>query len=202
MIKWFIRLGSAVGLLLIGFVLLMLVLGGGKTLSHTELSIEISRPAETIFPFLVEAGRMKRWMSALETLDTPSDRLQMGQNGQMVVRQDGTRYELNLTVTELAAPTRLKLLAGHTDFSCTTEYLLFEHDGTTTVTERVTSHYNDWFIRLLTPVFASDVKRALRQDLGRLAAIVQNESTVQPPRPRPGEVGFHGCCAETPEKRP
>ena len=43
MIKWLVRLGAAVGLLLIAFVAVMLILGGGRQLSRVEAQIELGR---------------------------------------------------------------------------------------------------------------------------------------------------------------
>jgi hypothetical protein len=76
MIKWLVRLGSAVGLLLIAFVGVMVMLGGGRHVSrHTEAQIEIDRPAAAIFPFLTDGPSLLKWIQGMESFQT-TDELQ------------------------------------------------------------------------------------------------------------------------------
>ncbi|HNO69490.1 MAG TPA: SRPBCC family protein [Pseudomonadota bacterium] len=201
MIKWLVRLGSAVGLLLIVFVGVMLLLGGGGRALRTEARIDIARPAAVVFPWLVEGPKLHKWVSGLESFEPQNSEPQVGQKVQMVLVRDGHRYEVTREFTAYTPPTLLQVQLEHSEFSDQIEYTLVEHDGATTLTERSTAHYKDLLYRLLVPLLSRDTERSMNESLATLKALVETDPMPIPPHPLPGQKGFHGCCAPEPEHK-
>ncbi len=198
MIKWLVRLGSAVGLLLIVFVGVMVMLGGGRNVANTEAQIEIDRPAESIFPFLTDGPSLIKWIQGMESFQT-NDELKVGRRAQVVMVLGGRRHELISETLAMVPPRSLTVRLDHAEFVDDIDYNLVEHDGPsgkrTTLHQRSSAHYNSLVIRLLTPLFARDVEHAMKANLATLKGLVEREPMMNTPRPMPGQTGFHGCCA-------
>lgn len=198
MIKWLVRIGSAVGLLLIAFAGVMVLLGGGRNVTRTEAHIEIDRPKSAIFPFLTDGPNLRKWIGGLESFQTTDD-LKVGRRAQVVMVLGGRRHELTSEVLALTPPQSLTIQLDHAEFRDEISYSLVEHDGpsgkTTTLSQRGDTHYKELLIRLLTPLFARDVQRAMNDNLATLKGLVETEPMVSAPHPMPGQTGFHGCCA-------
>jgi len=196
MIKWLVRLGSAVGLLLIVFLAVLLLLGGGAKVSRAEAHIEIERPAGLVFPWLTEGPRLLRWISGMESFSPNSDEPQVGRRAQVVLSRDGRRYEVASELLAVQPPTLLKVRIDHSEFTDEVEYVLEEHYGRTLLTQRSATQYKDLLIRLMTPLFARDVERTMNENLALLKGLVEHEPSQVPPHPMPGQKSFHGCCTE------
>lgn len=201
MIKWLVRLGSAVGLLLIVFVAVMLLLGGGRHALRTEAHIDVARPADVLFPWLVEGPKLRKWIAGMESFESQSAEPQAGHKAQVVLVRDGRRYEVAAEIVAYKPPTLLQVRTDHIEFSDQVEYTLVEHDGITTLTQRSSATYKDLLLRLLTPIFARDVERAMNENLATLKALVETEPAAIAPHPMPGQKGFHGCCAPESEAK-
>lgn len=203
MIKWLVRLGAAVGLLLIAFVAVMLILGGGRQVSRVEAQVELGRPASMIYPWLTEGPRLLKWIRGMESFKPDSELLAVGQRAQVVVVFDGHRTEVTSELLAVQPPTLLKLRLENSEFTDEIEYTLAEHEGKTLLTQRSSSHYKDLFVRLLSPLFVRDVERAMTANLATLQGLVEAEPSIVAPHPMPGQKGFHGCCApELPSPSP
>lgn len=198
MIKWLVRIGSVVGLLLIAFVGVMVLLGGGRTQVNTQASIELERSASTIYPYLTTGPLLMKWVSGMESFQS-SEELRIGRRAQVVMSIGGHRHEVTSEVTAMQTPSSLQIRIEHAEFTDTIDYVLTEHQGphgtATTLTQRANSHYKDLMIRLLTPLFQRDVERAMNENLATLKGLVEREPEVRAPHPMPGQNGFHGCCA-------
>lgn len=201
MIKWLVRLGSLVGLLLIGFVLVMLLLGGGSNVLRTEAHIEVARPAAVLFPWLVEGPKLRKWVAGMESFEPQSAETQVGQKAQVVLVRDGRRYEVASELVAFTPPTLLQVRMEHSEFADLVEYTLVEHDGTTTLTQRSSTQFRDMLFRLLTPLFSRDIERAMNENLATLKTLAETEPQTAPMHPMPGQKGFHGCCAPEPETK-
>ena len=198
MIKWLVRLGSAVGLLLIAFVGVMVLLGGGRNVATTEAEIEIDRPAAAVFPFLTDGPSLLKWIHGMESFQS-TDEPKVGRRAQVVMVIGGRRQELTSETLAMVPPQSLTIRLEHAEFVDDIDYKLVEHDGptgkTTTLHQRSLAHYNSLVLRLLTPLFAPDVEHAMKANLATLKGLVERGPVLKTPRPMPGQTGFHGCCA-------
>ncbi len=198
MIKWLVRIGSAVGLLLIAFVGVMVLLGGGRKLVHTQSSIELERSVSTVYPFLTTGPLLMKWIAGMESFQS-SEELRVGRRAHVVMSMGGHRHEVTSEVLAMEPPKSLQIRIEHAEFTDTVDYLLTEHQGprgtVTTLTQRASSEYKDLIIRLLTPLFQRDVERAMNENLATLKGLCEREPEVRAPHPMPGQTGFHGCCA-------
>ncbi len=103
MIKWLVRIGSVVGLLLIAFVGVMVLLGGGRTQVNTQASIELERSASTIYPYLTTGPLLMKWVSGMESFQS-SEELRIGRRAQVVMSIGGHRHEVTSEVTAMQPP--------------------------------------------------------------------------------------------------
>jgi hypothetical protein len=193
MIKWFVRLGSVIGLLVIAFVFVLLLLGRDGRYTRTEAQIDIARPASVVFPWLSEGPLLLKWVSGLESYVPNGQEPRLGLRAHMVQIQRGCRFEMIQETTACSPPTLLQLRLSHAEFSSVIEYTLVEQNGHTSLTQRATTNYHDFMTRLLLPLFAKDMDRALFQDLLKLRTLLESEPVSAPPSP--SETGFQGCCA-------
>lgn len=198
MIKWLVRIGSVVGLLLIAFVGVMVLLGGGRKLVYTQASIELARSAGVVYPYLTTGPLLMKWVSGMESFQS-SEELRVGQRAQVVMSIGGHRHEVTSEVLAMDPPKSFQVRIEHAEFVDTIDYLLSEQQGphgtVTTLTQRSSSQYKDLTIRLLTPLFQRDVERAMNENLATLKGLLEREPEVRAPHPMPGQTGFHGCCA-------
>src|SRR5258708_7735998 len=135
MIKWLVRIGCAIGILVIVVTGGLVLLGGGRRIAHVETSANFNHPAAQIWPWLVEAPRLKQWLGGFVD-SIPQDRggLRVGARSKELVDLDGRRWEIASEVTALTPPRRIKLHMVADDFEDDSEYLLEEHAGVTVVT--------------------------------------------------------------------
>lgn len=200
MIKWVVRFGAAVGVLLLLFVGTMLLLGGGREVAVVESSTVISRPAATIFPWLTEPARLKQWLGGLvEIVPQTEGGARLGARSREVLFMDGQSWPLQTEITGFEPPRRLVVHVTGEGFTDDHEYLLEEHQEagvtSTQITVKSSARYQLLFSRLMAPLVNRDVERTLRKNFATLKGLVEREPPLAP-RPIGSGPAFKGCCAE------
>lgn len=203
MIKWLLRIGYAVSIFLIGSVVVLVALGGGRDVSHAEAEVEINRPALQVFSWLHETPKMKQWLGGyVETI--PDDKLgaRVGARATEVAERDGQRWEMRSELTAFAPGQRLVIHLTHPAFTDDTEYSLSEQAGVTRLRYHSVAHYNQWLFRLISPLVARSVHSKMEADFAKLKLLVESEApdhhpTVAPPAEGRG-AAFKKCCAPEP----
>jgi len=131
-----------------------------------ELMIDLARPAEDVFAYLVDLDRLPEWQeSAVESrADEP---LAEGVRIFECRRAMGREVHSELEVTEFDRPHRLtlKTLKGPVKF--TVDHRLAEADGGTRLT-LVAEGKAGGLMRLGEPMLARTVEAEMRKDLDRL----------------------------------
>lgn len=201
MIKWFVRIGCAIGVFLIVVTGAMLLLGGGRRIAHTEFAGRFDHPAAQIWPWLVEPSRLKQWLGGY--VDTiPEDRggLRVGARSTELVDLDGHRWEIRSQVTALEPGRRIALHMVADGFEDDTEYVLEEQGGTTVLRYINDAHYTMLIARLMSPIISRDVQRKLKTDMAKLRELLAHEPAAVVAPPKPGnQPAFSGCCAPEPQ---
>lgn len=202
MIKWLVRVGAVIGVLLILFVATMLLLGGGREAAVYEQKTIFSRPAASVFPWIVEPSRLPQWLGGLvETVPEQPGGPRVGSRAREIMNVDGQRWEMRSEITAYDPPRRIALHLTADGFSVDSDYVLDEsvHEGVamTTMTYRSTARYEHLLTRLLSPLMRDSVERKLRADFAMLKGLVEREPAMAP-RAVPSGPAFKGCCAEPP----
>jgi uncharacterized protein YndB with AHSA1/START domain len=205
MIKWLVRIGCAIGALLIVAVSVLLALGGGREVARCDKTVDLPRPAAVVFPWLVEAPLRKRWQGGLtESVPLEGGPPRTGARSREVVLVDGERFEMQATLTALEPPRRLGVHLASELFTDELELTLEDVGaGTSRLSYRSAARYRSLLLRLLSPLIASKAEAKLTADLERLRAELEAQP-AQPPGTalRPVTTLGHGCCAPDPTVQP
>lgn len=173
--RWVLyTLASLLGLLLIA-VMALLVMGGGRGESRLQASIEIDRPATTVFAWLIEPARQKSWVGWLIDIRN----IQSASPGAagardiwvMEDRNNGNqRMEITVDVTRVETPRRVESrLHAPGGFDGTVDYTLDELSADRTrLTYTATYRYDHWLAKILEPVIRRSAQGKLEEDLARL----------------------------------
>ena len=211
MIKWLVRIGCAIGALLIVAVFVLLALGGGREVARCDKTVTLPRPAAVVFPWLVEPSLRKRWQGGLtESVplggdgDDGGEGARVGARSREVVVLDGERFEMQATLTALEPPRRLGVHLESPLFTDELEVTLEDAgEGASRLSYRSAARYRSLLVRLLSPLITQKAEAKLGADLERL----RTELLTQPAQPpgtalRPVTTLGHGCCAPDPTAKP
>jgi carbon monoxide dehydrogenase subunit G len=136
-----------------------------------ELTIDVARPAEDVFAYLLDLDRLPEWQeSAVESrADEP---LAEGVRIFECRRALGREVHSELEVTEFDRPRQLtlKTLTGPVKF--TVDHRLAEADGGTRLTV-VAAGKAGGLMRLGEPMLARTVEAEMRKDLDRLKELLE-----------------------------
>jgi len=145
---------------------------------RNEHTIEIARPPATVFPYLTEPERLKRWVGGLTTFE-PVEGGQSAQVGAlsrqvMVIR--GKEWKLDGELTALEPDHLVEALMEGKGIKAKTSYVLEPVDGGTRLTATVESEYSLLVARLLGGLVSREAQKKLRADLARLETLVETET--------------------------
>ena len=136
-----------------------------------ELTIDVARPAEDVFAYLVDLDRLPEWQeSAVESrADEP---LAEGVRIFECRRAMGREVHSELEVTEFDRPRQLTLTTLKGPVKFTVDHRLAEADGGTRLTV-VAAGKAGGLMRLGEPMLARTVEAEMRKDLDRLKELLE-----------------------------
>lgn len=137
-------------------------------MARSEASIEIDRPADEVFPWLLEPEKRLQWVSGLrssEPLDETSFR--------EVVQEYGQRVEATATVVRNEPPHALDVTMSGRGFEARAEHRLVERDGRTWLTSTFDVRLGG-LGRLAGGIVARQTQRSVEQSLARLKALLED----------------------------
>ncbi len=172
--RWLLyTLAGVVGLVVIA-VLVLLAMGGGRGESHLSATIEIDRPATTVFAWVSEPSRQKAWVGWLVDV-RPVKFAGPGVGARDVwVMEDRNNnnqlMEITVDVTRVDAPHLLESrLTAPAGFDGMVAYRLDQVSASRTrLTYTATFHFQHWLAKLLEPVIRRSAQHKLEEDLARL----------------------------------
>ena len=176
--KWVVRiLGGLVAILVLA-VLVIFVMGHRPGAGTLHGSVEIARSPEQVWPYLIEAPKLKQWVSWLaEVRDETPGMVGVGSKSTWVMNDPMTKKQMAIpaTITAYDAPNR---------FSCRIEMAkMFTGDATYKLTPIATGtrveaistwHYSDAFSQLMEPFITPEAEKKTRADLANLKKAVES----------------------------
>jgi uncharacterized protein YndB with AHSA1/START domain len=143
---------------------------------RNEHSVEIERPPEAVFPYLVEADKRLRWMGALkeaaQLTDGPPG---LGTRFRDVFEQSGQRIEIDTEIVEWEPSERLGTRLRGSAFEASGRQRLERLDGGTRVTTSLETEYRSRIARLMAGVITRQAQAQLERDHARLKEILESE---------------------------
>jgi carbon monoxide dehydrogenase subunit G len=138
-------------------------------MAHTRATIEIERPREQVFPWLVDPEKRLRWVRGLAASEPLGD----GRYRE-VMEAGGRRVELTSTVERLDEPSAVDVAMRGTGVRARAESRLVERDGGTCVTSSLELHLGG-LLRFASGIAAHQAQRSLEQSLACLKQLVEAE---------------------------
>jgi carbon monoxide dehydrogenase subunit G len=144
-----------------------------------ESTVTVDKPPAEVFPWLVDADKVPRWMTGLDVYE-PFDPgpLRVGSRIRQELTVSGHQLRWELRVAELDAPRRAVLRFEGSGFKAANEYAVAERDGGSLVTWVISGQTTSFKARLIAPMVESKLQEKLETDLGRLRALLAGETAA------------------------
>jgi len=136
-------------------------------MAHSEATIEIDRPPEEVFPWLLDPEKRLQWVSGLvssEPIDDVSYR--------EVVQEHGQRIEATATVVRSEPPHALELRLSGRGFTARAESRLREQGGGTCLTSSLAFELAG-LARFAGGLVGRQTQRSLERSLARLKGLLE-----------------------------
>jgi carbon monoxide dehydrogenase subunit G len=133
--------------------------------SHT---VEIPRPPEEVFPWLLEEDKVPRWTSHLESYTALDGALGAGSRVRQVLEVSGRRIDVELELTEYDPPRGAETRFSTNGIEVINAYALTPAGAGTRLTQSVDARPSGLTARMLVPVIQPRLEEKLTQDLERL----------------------------------
>jgi uncharacterized protein YndB with AHSA1/START domain len=145
---------------------------GGFTNEH---SIEIARPAGTVFPWLIEPERIPRWMNDLRAYRLESEELREGARSRGVMHTPLGDFGFQCELASYDPPRSAVVDAHGRGFHVVSHFNLEDGDGTTTVRARLELRLAG-VLRFAGPAVRGRSQERLERDLRRLKEVVEADA--------------------------
>jgi uncharacterized protein YndB with AHSA1/START domain len=133
--------------------------------SHT---VEIPRPPEEVFPWLLEEDKVPRWTSHLETYRALDGALGTGSRVRQVLDVSGRRIDVELEITGYDPPRGAETRFSTNGIEVVNAYALEPSGAGTRLTQSVDAKPSGLTARMLVPIVQPRLEEKLTQDLERL----------------------------------
>jgi uncharacterized protein YndB with AHSA1/START domain len=143
-------------------------------MSRPTYTIEINRPVEEVFRYLDTSELAIQWLSGLKQI-TPitTGGNRVGAQARHLYNENGREFEM-LEETLIYEPNRRVKIKGVTElFEITAQYTLTPIGERTRLDFEETLAFNNFFMRLLTPLITRSSKNRALQDFQRLKSLVE-----------------------------
>lgn len=171
--KWIVRVLLGVIALLLLAAGALAALGMRSDAGVERASIEIARPPDAVWPWLVEGAKQKQWISWLvEVRESGPGKLVLV----MVDPNNGNaREEIPEEVTEQDRPRKESVhIAMPGSFEGDASYILTDLGGARTRVETIGRyHYMEWMARLMEPLITRESAKKAAMDFAKLKMLVE-----------------------------
>ena len=141
-----------------------------------ERTVTVAKPPADVFPWLLEADRVPRWMTGLEVYEPlEPGPLHVGSRIRQELSVSGQQLRFELELTELAPPHRAVLRFEGSGFKAANEYAVREAAGGADVTWVISGDTTSFKAKLIAPMVQAKLQEKLDVDLGRLRALLEGE---------------------------
>ena len=145
-----------------------------------ESTVTVAVPPAAVFPSLLEADAVPRWMSGLEVYE-PLDPGPLGVGSrirQELTIKSGQRLRFELQVVELDPPRRAVLRLEGSGFKAVNEYAVAAAGAGSEVRWLISGDATSFKTKLIAPVVQGKLQEKIEADLARLRAVLEGETAA------------------------
>jgi carbon monoxide dehydrogenase subunit G len=144
-----------------------------------ESTVTIGKPPAQVFPWLLDADKVPKWMSGLQAYEPlEPGPLHVGSRIRQELTVSGQHLRFELEVTELDAPRRAVLRFEGSGFKASNEYSVADADGGAQVTWVISGDTTSFKAKLIAPMVQAKLQEKLDGDLARLRALLEGEAAA------------------------
>jgi carbon monoxide dehydrogenase subunit G len=139
-----------------------------------ESAVDVAAPPSDVFPWLLDADMVPRWMTGLEVYE-PLDPgpLRVGSRIRQELSVSGQHLKFELQVTQLEPPSAAELRFEGSGFKAVNQYAVTPHDGDgSAVTLVISGDTTSFKAKLLAPMVQAKLEEKLDTDLVRLRSLL------------------------------
>ncbi len=134
-------------------------------------SIELSRPPEQVFPWLLEDDKVPQWTGDLESYEQLGP-LGPGSRVRQVLAIGGNRFTVELEVTRYEPPRAAESRFSMSGVDIVNVYALERAGGGTRLTQTFDAKATSFKARMIIPVVQGRLEKKLTEDLRRLRGVL------------------------------
>jgi carbon monoxide dehydrogenase subunit G len=144
-----------------------------------ESTVTVDKPPAEVFPWLLDADKVPRWMTGLEVYD-PLDPgpLRVGSRIRQELSVSGNQLRFEMRVAELDPPRRAVLRFEGSGFKAANDYSVRDAGGDSRVTWVISGDATSFKARLIVPLVQAKLQEKLNTDLARLRALLAGETAA------------------------
>jgi carbon monoxide dehydrogenase subunit G len=136
-------------------------------------AVEIPQAPDAVFPWLLEADRVPRWTSALDTYEQlDAGPIGSGSRLRQQLELGGRKYSVELRVTRYDAPSLAETEFSTNGVNVTSTYALAPAGAGTRLTQTMEAKASGFTAKLLIPAVQPVLEKKLKDDLERLRALL------------------------------
>ena len=133
-----------------------------------EHTVEIPRPPEEVFPWLLEQDKVPRWTGHLERYEQLDGAIGTGSRVRQVLEISGRTIDVELEITRYDPPRGAETRFETNGIKVVTEYALQGNGAGTRLTQSLEAKAGGLGGRMLLPVVQPRLEQKLTEDLERL----------------------------------
>jgi len=144
-----------------------------------EASVTVAQSPAQVFPWLLDADKVPRWMTGLEVYEPlEPGPLHVGSRIRQHLTVSGQNLRFELNVAELAPPRRAVLRFEGSGFKAANEYTVADAPGGATVTWVIGGDTTSFKAKLIAPMVQAKLQEKLDTDLSRLQGLLAGEAAA------------------------
>ena len=144
-----------------------------------ESTVTVAKPPAEVFPWLLEADKVPRWMTGLEVYEpVEPGPLHVGSRIRQELSVSGQQLRFELHVVELDAPGHAVLRFEGSGFKAANEYRVRPVEEGAAVTWVISGDTTSFKAKLIAPMVQAKLQEKLDVDLGRLRALLAGETAA------------------------
>jgi carbon monoxide dehydrogenase subunit G len=144
-----------------------------------EGSVTVAKPPAEVFPWLLDADKVPRWMTGLQVYEPlEPGPLLVGSRIRQELEVSGHTLRFELEVSRLEPPTAAELRFQGSGFRAANQYALSDAPAGTQLTWVIAGDTTSFSAKLLAPMVQSRLQEKLATDLARLRAALEGEAAA------------------------
>ena len=134
-------------------------------------SIEVARPVDAVFPWLLEEDKVPRWTGDLSRYEQDSP-LRTGAHVKQVLSIGGSEFPLDLELARYEPPRAAEMRTSTNGVSIVITYELAANGGGTRLTQTLDGKAKSLSARMIMPVVQGRLEKKIAADLERLRDVL------------------------------